>query len=222
MRFIINNGEDKDVNMKYKNRLSELRGDISQEKFAKTIGLTQQNYWKYENGLQGMRSDLIERICKMFGCSAEWLLCLDNEPPKTSDFAEVRVYGAIAAGKPLEMLETDSTEPVRADVIAKYPHSFLLKVKGESMNNVLPNGCFALVDPCSDVERDMAPYAVCVNGNDATIKRVRKLNNGFELVPDSKDPTFISEMYNYNEAGTEEITIIGRVVYYVLPKNWEF
>ncbi len=32
-------------------------------------------------------------------------------------------------------------------------------------------------------------YAVCVNGFDATIKRVKPLSNGYELIPDSIDPT---------------------------------
>lgn len=104
----------------------------------------------------------------------------------------------------------------------EYPDAFLLRVEGESMNRVLPNGCYALVDPCSDVERDNQPYAVCVNGYDATIKRVHKLNNGFELVPDSTDPTFKPAIYDYGVEGTETITPIGRVVYYVLPFDWDF
>ena len=61
-----------------------------------------------------------------------------------------------------------------------------------------------------------------MNGYDATIKRVRKLNNGFELVPDSNDPTYRPQTFNYNEPGTQTITVIGRVVYYVLPFDWEF
>ena len=69
--------------MKYKNRLAELRGNMSQSEFAKKLGLTQQNYWKYENGHQGLRSDLIEKICTEFNCSAEWLLCLDLKPINT-------------------------------------------------------------------------------------------------------------------------------------------
>lgn len=90
------------------------------------------------------------------------------------------------------------------------------------MNRVLPNGCYALVDPRQTADCDGAPYAVCVNGYDATIKRVRKLNNGFELVPDSNDPTYEKKTYNYNDPDTETITVIGRVVYYVLPFDWAF
>ena len=61
-----------------------------------------------------------------------------------------------------------------------------------------------------------------MNGYDATIKRVRKLENGFELSPDSTDPTFRPTIYDYGVDGTDRVTVIGRVVYYVLPYDWEF
>lgn len=61
-----------------------------------------------------------------------------------------------------------------------------------------------------------------MNGHDATIKRVKPQNNGFELTPDSTDPTFKPAVYDYGIEGTETITLIGRVVYYVLPFDWEF
>lgn len=41
--------------MKYKNRLFELRGNLSQKEFAERIGLSQQNYANYENGKQGLK-----------------------------------------------------------------------------------------------------------------------------------------------------------------------
>ena len=64
--------------MVFKNRLYELRGTDSQATFAKKLGLTQQNYANYENGKQGLRSDLIWKVCQMYSCTAEWLLMLDD------------------------------------------------------------------------------------------------------------------------------------------------
>lgn len=211
--------------MEYPNRLSELRGKTPQGEFASTIGLTQQNYWKYENGKQGLKSDLIERICKTYGVTAEWLLCFDGEVQQrdpSPDFMETPVYGHIAAGTPIEMMEIDKTHPVPTAVINMHPDSFLLEIDGESMNRILPNGCYALIEPCNEVTMNGKPYAVCVNGYDATVKRVELLNNGFKLVPDSTDPTYAPKIFNYNEPGTDLITVIGRVVYYVLPFDWTF
>ena len=215
--------------MKHKNRLLELRGKMSQKKFAAPLGLTQQNYGNYERGKQKLNADLIVRICETYGCTAEWLLGLDNRPANAirvahddSSFVDVPLYGSTAAGTPIEMVESEGPFPIPRAKHEEFPKAFLLRVTGESMNRILPNGCYALVDPCDDVERDNQPYAVCVNGYDATVKRVHKLNNGFELVPDSTDPTFKPQVFDYGIEGTETITPIGRVVYYVLPYDWRF
>lgn len=207
---------------RYNNRLFDLRrymGLPSQTEFAKELGLSQQNYANYENGKQGLKEDLVERICTRYGCSADWLLGLTPE--------DARLLGAefkppIDLSLPIEMQPVEDVYPLAAKKYDEYPDAFLLKVEGESMNRILPNGSYALVDPCNDVDRDNKPYAVCVNGYNATIKRVRKLANGFELAPDSTDPTYKSKVYDYGEPGTETITIIGRVVYYVLPYDWDF
>ena len=211
--------------MNYYNRLRELRGDKSQAKFAEPLGLSQQNYGNYERGEQRINSDLLTKICKVYKCTPEWLLGLDNVKTYVipeMQFIEVPLYGSIAAGTPIEMIDADDIFPIPAKMHEKYPDAFLLKVVGSSMNRILPDGCYALVDPCDDIERDNQPHAVCVNGYDATIKRVHKLANGFELVPDSTDPTYKPKVYDYGEQGTEEITVIGRVVYHVLPFDWSY
>jgi repressor LexA len=140
--------------------------------------------------------------------------------PASTESAYVSLYGTIAAGEPLEMCEVEDSYPVIRDIVDKYPEGFLLKVVGESMNKSIPNGSYAYVTPTSEVV-DGKIYALNVNGFDATIKRVRRLNNGYELIPDSSDPTFETKVYNYGIDDTEQITIIGRVVYYVLPLDFE-
>ena len=89
------------------------------------------------------------------------------------------------------MINIDETYDIPADIHDRYPQAFLLKVVGDSMNRVLPNGCYALINPCQEASKPMKAYAVCVNGFDATIKRVKPLSNGYELIPDSIDPTCI-------------------------------
>lgn len=196
----------------------------SQQQLADAIGATQQTIQRYESGARDIKSSVIIKLSEALGVTISYLLGLETSTTNHADaeMTEVPLYGAIAAGTPIEMLTVDGSYPIPTHVRKKYPDSYLLKVEGESMNRVLPNGCYALVDPRQTADCNGAPYAVCVNGYDATIKRVRKLNNGFELVPDSNDPTYLKKTYNYNEPDTEEITVIGRVVYYVLPYDWSF
>lgn len=195
----------------------------SQQQLADAIGATQQSIQRYESGARDIKTSVILKLSAALGVTVSYLLGMENDKLEDSpSFVSVPLYGSIAAGTPIEMHAVDSSHPVPTKVREKYPDAFLLKVEGESMNRVLPNGCYALVDPRQTADCNGAPYAVCVNGYDATIKRVRKLNNGFELVPDSNDPTYEKRTYNFNEPDTEMVTVIGRVVYYVLPFDWSF
>lgn len=195
----------------------------SQQQLADAIGATQQSIQRYESGARDIKTSVILKLSAALGVTVSYLLGMENDKLEDSpSFVSVPLYGSIAAGTPIEMHAVDSSHPVPTKVREKYPDAFLLKVEGESMNRVLPNGCYALVDPRQTADCNGAPYAVCVNGYDATIKRVRKLNNGFELVPDSNDPTYEKRTYNFNEPDTETVTVIGRVVYYVLPFDWSF
>lgn len=200
----------------------------TQEKAATISGIALGTLRRWEQGVNEPDMESIIRLAALYGTSTDTLLGSSYATPisgikPTSGFmVDIPLYGAIAAGTPIEMIEVEGTHPVPKKVADQYPESFLLEVKGESMNRILPDGCYALVDPCEDVERDNQPYAVCVNGFDATIKRVKKLANGFELVPDSTDPTYKPQVFDYGEPGTEVITVIGRVVYHVLPFDWSY
>lgn len=216
--------------MKYpERRLKELRDDagLSQQAVADRIGISDTAYQNYEHGDRDIPGNVIEALALLYDTSTDFILGLVKyknkaAKPRTDGFVDVPIYGSIAAGTPIEMIEIEGSHPVPAEVVEEYPDAFLLTVRGQSMNRILPDGCYALVDPCEDVERDNQPHAVCVNGYDATIKRVHKLANGFELVPDSTDPTYKAKVYDYGEQGTEEITVIGRVVYHVLPFDWSY
>lgn len=196
--------------------------------FAKKNGIpTNSVYNALSRGFTNTRTELTDSILRSLkvdwnSVKSEPFTGLKLKDESNDGFVDVPVYGAIAAGTPIDMIPVENKHPVPKAVLDKHPKSFLLRVEGESMNRILPNGCYALIDPCQTAECDGDPYAVCVNGYSATIKRVKKLNNGFKLMPDSNDPTYTSKTYNYNEEGTEEITVIGRVVYYVLPFDWTF
>lgn len=207
---------------------------ITQKELAEVAGVTENAVSKWENGYSEPRMGAIEKIAACYGIKKSNLIednGLDNIDPVTKKpkleknstlvFVSVPYYGSIAAGTPIEMLPIDDTKPAPAEIRKRYPDSFFLLVRGESMNRVLPNGCYALVNPTSEVENGK-PYAVCVDGQAATIKRVRKLAHGFELMPDSTDPTYRPQTFDYNEPGTDTVTVIGEIVYYMLPYNWKF
>lgn len=207
--------------------IKESYGSVS--KFAESIDVPVTSiYSALDRGMANTRTELTDKIYRKL--NIDWDTAkLDNDykelklkDTRHSSFVDVPVISSMAAGTPIELMPVDSTHPVPSAVHDKYPKARLFKIEGESMNRILPNGCYALVDPCDEVTQSGKPYAVCVNGYNATVKRVELLNNGFRLVPDSTDPTYPVQTFNYNEPGTETITVMGRVVYYVLPFDWSF
>lgn len=194
----------------------------SQQELAEKLDTTQQTIQRYESGARDIKSSVLIKLSSVLGVTISYLLGMENAALLNNSTIDVPLYGSIAAGEPIEMMEVEDSQPVPIKVHEKFPDAFLLRVEGDSMNRILPNGSYALIDPAQKEPISGKPYAVCVNGYDATIKRVRRLNNGFELVPDSTDPTYVPKVFNYNEPGTDPVTVIGRVVYYVLPFDWEF
>lgn len=194
----------------------------SQQELAEKLDTTQQTIQRYESGARDIKSSVLIKLSSVLGVTISYLLGMENAALPNNSTIDVPLYGKIASGEPIEMVEVEDSQPVPIKVHEKFPDAFLLRVEGDSMNRILPNGSYALIDPAQKEPISGKPYAVCVNGYDATIKRVRRLNNGFELVPDSTDPTYVPKVFNYNEPGTDPVTVIGRVVYYVLPFDWEF
>ena len=64
--------------MKYYEKLKSIRidQDRSQSSVAKEIGTTQQQIYKYENGIQSMTIERLIDLCKLYKVSADEVLGL--------------------------------------------------------------------------------------------------------------------------------------------------
>ena len=199
----------------------------SPKAFAERVGASKQQVNNWLNADSAPDIEMIARIASKYGLPLSAMLESDLSsgeivmPPIGTDWVEVPLYGSIAAGQPIEMDNVESSFVIPSQIKNRYPNAFLLKVEGESMNKRLPNGSYALIDPTSEVIAGRA-YAVCVNGYDATIKRVIPLENGFELLPDSTDPTIKGKVFDYGVEGTDTIAVIGEVVWGVYPFDYRF
>jgi repressor LexA len=214
--------------MLYKLKNIRKASGYTQKGMADALGIPLGTYRNWEQCIYAPQDiEMLKKIADTLHTSMESLLGYDAVLPGyisenvDDHFVYVPLFGRIAAGEPLYMDKVDNHVLTPKELTRKYPHAFFLTIDGESMNRVLPNGCYALVNPDEKQIIDGVAYAVCVNGYDATVKRVRQLENGVELVPDSTDPTFHPMVYDHTVAGTESITIIGRVVWYTVPFDFE-
>lgn len=205
---------------------------LTQDQFAKVTGISQTSISAWECGKSIPRISSAELIVDAFSGLefddlysqslgyARRVLRGTNEGPD-SRFLYAPLYGSIAAGKPIDMLETDECHPIPGVLAKRYPGAFYLKVQGESMNRKLPNGCYALVDPQVTEAIDGKVYAVCVGTSEATVKRVRKLSSGIVLEPDSTDPSFTPMVFDDSNELEQTLSIIGRIVWYSLPYDFD-
>ena len=187
--------------------------DMTQEQLGVVAGVSSMAVSQWENGRAVPRMGSIQRMSDYFGVPKSTIMGDVVVSPSTR-FSPVPLHGRVAAGIPIEMLEVDDMKEAPARYVDDDPDAFMVRVVGDSMNRSIHDGMFALVSPKYTEPNEHDMFLVTVNGYDATIKRVRKLANGVELLPDSFDPTYRPQVYDYGEADTPAIKVLGKVVWW--------
>jgi repressor LexA len=205
-----------------KNVLKELRGKTSQEVIANGIGISRARYSHYETGRSEPDNETLLKIASYYDVSIDYLLgnTQIKEPIKNIKTPPVpygdqpgviiNVLGKIVAGEALEAVEYIIGYEEIPIELAKTGEFFGLQVTGASMEPRFIEGDIVIVKKQPDIESgDIA--VVLVNGEEATLKKVIKQQNGIMLVASNQDvyqPTFYS-----NEAIENlPVEIIGKVV----------
>ena len=205
---------------------------ITQSEAANEFGVPLSTYRNWEQ-LKNMPRDnaTLKKIADYFDVSMEALFGYDLvNPGAFSDLPEeqnakmkyVPLIAEIAAGMPIEADEIIDFIPIPNEVMRKHPAAYLLRINGTSMNRVLPDGCYALVDPSMKDVVDGHAYAVKANGDASTAKRIKRLANGVELIPDSLDPTHKPIVFDKDdESKWKELKIEGEIVWYTIPFDFQ-
>lgn len=177
-----------------------------------------------ENGKRNVTPALLKNLAKTYGLDyidlyekAGYIDLVEKEKinlleknDKSSRYFMCPVYGQISAGQPnwaVENIEGRLPLDVNLMNLVNPEEYYFLRVNGESMNNVVRNGAFALIHRQDIVENgDIA--VVLVNGYDATLKKFTKEGDVIILAPDSKDSSFTIQVYDQ----TTSIKILGKYV----------
>ncbi len=202
----------------------------TQQQVADSLGVSIDTYQNWEQCRTVPRGQSLNRLAAFFNVTPDALFGYDVvspgtiKIPKSDDeaFDLVPLVGRISAGMPMDFDDIDRYVQVPHKVMERHPEGFLVRVDGNSVNKILHDGVWALVDPKLKypIMRDKL-YAVCVGDQSVTVKHVRELENGVELIPDSTDPTFKPMVFDYSLEDTPTIDVRGRVVWYTLPDDFE-
>lgn len=197
-------------NIKY---LRSQRG-YSQEELAKALGYkSYTTITKWESGVSEPTLKMTNEIAKFFNISVNELCYTRlNAPKKNNDVRKgvaINVYGRVAAGIPLEMIEDIIDTEEIPEEMARTGEFFGLKIRGDSMEPRMTDGDVVIVRKQEDAETNDVVIAT-VNGTDATCKRLKKYNDGIALI--SLNPKYEPMYFSKDEIESKPVCIIGRVV----------
>lgn len=99
---------------------------------------------------------------------------------------EVELWGTIAAGQPLEMIQATETIPVPRFLLGRVrPEKiYALKVRGDSMiDEHICDGDIALIEKRTEARDGEIVVAMLVDENQATLKRIYRRGANVELHP---------------------------------------
>ena len=142
---------------------------------------------KWESGVSDPSIEVASKLANLYNVSLDDLYYSDLEKeaakPQATKSKGIRipVLGRIAAGVPIdavqEILDYEEITP-EMNSMGEY---FALKIHGASMEPRMVEGDVVIVRKQDDVESgDVA--IVLINGNDATVKRVKKQKDGITLI----------------------------------------
>ena len=194
----------------FNERLKTLRiqRKMTQSELAKKIYISQPAYSKYEVGTASPNPETLSKIADALDVSVDYLLGSDSQPARPG-YIRIPVLGRVAAGIPIDAIEeVIDWEDISADTAGGGEY-FGLQIKGHSMEPKISDGDVVIVRRQPDVDSgDIA--VVLVNGDDATVKKVKKSPQGVTLIP--SNPAYEPMYYTNAEIESLPVQILGRVV----------
>lgn len=121
----------------------------------------------------------------------------------------IPVYGRIAAGIPISAIEDIIDEEEISEEMLKHGEYIALQIKGDSMEPRISNGDTVIIRLQETIENGEVA-AVFVNGNDVTLKRIKKEDNGIWLI--GNNPAFQPIFYSKKQCEELPVRILGKMV----------
>lgn len=122
----------------------------------------------------------------------------------------IPVLGRVVAGIPIEAVEEILDYEEITPELAATGEFFALKIRGHSMEPRMMEGDVVIVRRQDDVDSgDVA--IVLVNGDEATVKRVKKQEEGITLIA-TNTSVYEPHFYSNKEIADLPVRILGRVV----------
>ncbi|WPC07975.1 LexA family protein [Globicatella sp. PHS-GS-PNBC-21-1553] len=177
---------------------------------------------QYVNDVQEPDQQRIYLLAQTLDVNEAWLMGYNVNKIKIdaetyiatpSPTTELPYYGTVSAGG----FEYASVDPdlmqVPTHLIKDNNSYFILKTNGDSMNKVIANGHYVIVQDIRDGNYTLKNNDILIfkSGSEYTMKRVRKTDTMLHLEPDSYINEFETQSFEINDC--LDVEIIGKVIY---------
>ena len=164
---------------------------------------------KWENGdIENMRRDKIASLAAALHTTPAYLMGWEEvvSPPEA---VKIPVLGKVAAGIPISAVENIIDYEEIPSSLAASGEFVALQIKGQSMEPRIYEGDIVIVRVQPTAETgDLA--VVIVNGDEATVKKVKFLPEGLLLQP--FNPAYQPFFYSKTDIENKPVRIFGKVV----------
>ena len=189
----------------------------TQKQIAKLLGISQQSYSAYENGVSQPPRDALIKLAEYYQVSTDYLLDRTNLPTSTQgqvtfsnvfpvEKRKIPFLGKIACGEPIF---AEEEKVVYVEALSDLHVDFCLQTKGDSMINArIKDGDIVFIR--SQPEVNNGEIAAVAIGDTATLKRVYYYPEKNQITLQAENPAF--PPLTYVGAELEEIRILGKAV----------
>lgn len=193
-------------------RIKEARksAGLTQLELAKKTELSRSYIGDIEKDRYNPSVSTLQLIATATNTPLEDLLPSTKTASPTGRGVRIPVLGRVVAGIPIEAVEEILDYEEITPELAATGEFFALKIRGHSMEPRMMEGDVVIVRRQDDVDSgDVA--IVLVNGDEATVKRIKKQEDGITLIATN---TSVYEPHYYSNKEIEElpVRILGKVV----------
>lgn len=208
--------------MSFGEKIKKLRieKNWTQEFVAERLNISVPALSRYESGTYEPKSlSIVSDFAKLYNVTTDYLLGLNidyNSSEIKNSKRLLPVLGTVKAGYNY-LAEENIIDYIEPHMNIGNPDEYFgLVVKGDSMAPYFDDGDYVIVHKQDDFESNKV-CIVLINGDEATIKKVAKTNDGIEL--HCFNPYYPSRKYTFKEIQDLKIKIIGVVEQQI--RNWK-
>lgn len=196
--------------MEFRDRLIRLRKELNltQEELAQKIGYTRTAISAWEIGRNEPSNTDTIKLAEYFGVSTDYLLGKSDNRNSDIPVSKIPILGTVKAGYDWLAEENIIDYITLKENIPNVDEYYALRITGDSMLPLLAEGDLVIVHDQDDVESGQTAV-VLINGEEATVKKVVKTNEGIEL--HAMNPYYPVKKFTFEDMQRIPVKIIGRV-----------